>query len=712
MHFTPSLADAITALGRPLSSLLDPSTRVFGPFLLGAGGIALVALVLRGMTLGRAARELLSPRVWLHRSALADYRLIAARAALRALLFGVRGVSTLVVAALAMSWLRRHLGLPDLHAPAALVGAAFVLSAFVAEDAVRFLLHRVMHRVSWLWEFHKVHHSAEVLTPFTLYRTHPVEAAINGAGNTLAVGLVTGLFAWSFGPSLRAWEIFGVDAIGFVWTLCGANLRHSHVWLSYGPRVERFFLSPAQHQVHHSADPRHVDRNFGTALSLWDRLAGSLYVTSAQPEALTFGLPAGEPGPAHTVGSLLLSPFAAVARRARAAVSRLAPRPSPARLGFAPRLALVVTSLFLSACTQEQFDRVTLLQALGRCTVATYDQFQATTPGLVAATTAYASAPTDANRAAARTAWERSIDLWEQAELLRYGPAAPFDTIGGQNLREGIYSWPDVNRCLIEQQVVSRAYERPTFSDLSSSTRGLAALEYLLFYEGADNACQATDAINATGTWAALSPDELRQRKATYARLIAVDLEANAQRLIAAWHPNGFQNQVETAGLGSTLFPTQQVAFSVIAEGAFYLDTEVKDLRLGRPLGIVNCTAGTCPEALESQWADRGREHLRNNMRGLRTLMEGCAAGNNQGFDDRLEAAGAGALATQLRADLDAADAAINAIPGTSLRQALANDPASLRRAHTAIKELTDFLKMEFSTTLQITSERVGGDND
>lgn len=710
MHLAPSLTDALAALGRPLSSLLDPSARVFGPFLLGAGCIAVVALVLRGLTLGAAARELLSPRVWLHRSALADLRLIAARAALRALLFGVRGVSTLVVAALVVSWLRRHLGLPGAHGPAALVGAAFMLSVFVAEDAARFYLHRLMHRVSWLWEFHKVHHSAEVLTPFTLYRTHPVEAAINGAGNTLAVGLVTGLFAWTFGPSIRAWEVLGVDALAFAWTLCGANLRHSHVWLSYGPRVERFLLSPAQHQVHHSTDPRHVDRNFGTALSLWDRLAGSLYVTTARPEALCFGLPAGEPGPSHTVGSLLLSPFAAVARRARAAVT---PRPSPARPGLAPRFALAGATLVMSACTQEQpFDRGTLLQAFGRCTVQTYDQFLVATNHLLTAVDAYAGAPTDGNRTAARSAWMHSIDVWEQAEMLRYGPSAPFDTLGGQNLRESIYAWPDVNRCLIEQQVVSRAYERPDFSELSTSTRGLAAMEYLLFYEGIDNACQATDAINAMGTWAALTPDELRQRKAGYARAIAADVVAAARRIVTAWHPNGFQAQVETAGLGSTIFPTQQVAFSVIAEGAFYLDTDVKDLRLGRPLGIVNCPAGRCPEALESQWADRGREHLRNNLRGARLVLEGCAAGNNQGFDDRLEAAGAGALANQMRADLNAAEAAINAIPGTSLRQALASDPASLMRVHAAIKELTDFLKGEFSMTLQIVSTRVAGDND
>ena len=38
-----------------------------------------------------------------------------------------------------------------------------------------------------------------------------------------------------------------VDAIGFVWTLLGANLRHSHVWLSYGPRLERWLL--ARHRL-------------------------------------------------------------------------------------------------------------------------------------------------------------------------------------------------------------------------------------------------------------------------------------------------------------------------------------------------------------------------------------------------------------------------------------------------------------------------------
>jgi sterol desaturase/sphingolipid hydroxylase (fatty acid hydroxylase superfamily)/predicted lipoprotein len=697
-------SEFVSVLTRPLATLLDPGERVFGPYLAASAAVAFVALAARGVGGARAARSLLSRDVWLHRSAHADYRLIAARALLRALTVGVRGVSMLAVAAMVMGRLRHHAGSPALRDAPVLAGAVFTLAVFVAEDAARFYLHRAMHRVPLLWEFHKVHHSAEVLTPLTLYRTHPVEAGLNGAANVAVVGAVTGLCAWVFGPSLRAWELLGVDALGLAWTLAGANLRHSHVWISYGARVERWLLSPAQHQVHHSRDPRHADKNFGTALSLWDRLGGSLLVTGRR-EALSFGLSPGEPGPAHTVASLLLSPFAAVARRLRAGAARWAP---PSRLPS--RAALLAAAMSAATCTTERLDRGTVLQSFGRCTVQVQGQFQTAADALVAATEAHAAAPTDATRAAARAAWERAIDSWQQAEMLRFGPSADLDTLGGRAMRAQIYAWPDVSRCLVEQQIVGRTYEGDGFAQLSTNARGLATLEYLLFYSGAENACSAEHPINAMGAWAALTPDELARRRAAYAHAVAVDVAARGRALAAAWEPAGFRAQLETAGNGSTLFPTQQVAFGTVAEAVFHADTDLKDLRLAVPLGLPGATAR--PEALESQWADRGRQHLRNNVIGLRVLLEGCAAGNHQGFDDMLEAAGAAPLATELRADLDAVDAAIDALPGDSLSRALATDRAAVERVHAAVKALTDFLKGEFSMTLQITSQRVAGDND
>ena len=50
----------------------------------------------------------------------------------------------------------------------------------------------------------------------------------------------------------------GVEALGFWFNAATGNLRHSHVWLPFGPKLERWLLSPAQHQLHHPlATPQH-----------------------------------------------------------------------------------------------------------------------------------------------------------------------------------------------------------------------------------------------------------------------------------------------------------------------------------------------------------------------------------------------------------------------------------------------------------------------
>ncbi|MCY1462340.1 hypothetical protein D9M71_801040 [compost metagenome] len=73
--------------------------------------------------------------------------------------------------------------------------------------------------------------------------------------------------------------------------------------------------SPAQHQIHHSDAPRHFNRNFGTNLSLWDWMFGTLYVTTSKPEDIRFGT--GEQGHQRylTVYSLIVTPFIETGRK-------------------------------------------------------------------------------------------------------------------------------------------------------------------------------------------------------------------------------------------------------------------------------------------------------------------------------------------------------------------------------------------------------------
>lgn len=699
MSFAGALVDPLVAFG-------DPSQRVFWPFLLASAALAL--LVRHRVSVPPRARPRLR-EIWLHPSALLDYRLLFVKAVLRATLLVPWMVSTIAVAAATLGGLRGSFGsLPDLAVSPWLVGVLFTVATFLMDDFTRYFVHRLMHRIPALWELHKVHHSATVLTPFSLYRTHPIESFINGARGALAIGATTGVFVWMFGGKVHGWQLLGVDAIGFVWTLCGANLRHSHVWLSYGPKLERLLISPAQHQVHHSDATRHHGRNFGEILSLWDWLGGSLYVTRKQPEPIAFGLSPHEPA-AHTLAGAIVTPIlgaiAALARDVR-------------RLAQSPARVLLVAALGLggaSCGSKQKLDRAALLRSCGGCALASYQAFALEAVALTGATAAAVTG--QGSKTAAQEAWIRAMDVWQQVELMQLGPAALPPSPGGQNLREGIYAWPDVSRCLIEQQLVARTYEDASALAIApASTRGMAAIEYLLFGEAADNACPAAAALNASGAWAALSSDELAARKAGYAHAAAADVAVRAEALAAAWRPEGgnFLGELAAAGAGSTVYPTQSAALDAIAGALFHLDVVTKDRKLAQPLGLKDCATTTCPDAVESTWAGRSKQAIANNLRGFRRLAFGCEPdGSGLAVDDLLVSVGAGDVAADLLAKLAAADAAIEQIAEPDLATSLAMDREAVLRVHDAVKGVTFILKDELVLVLSITVPgRVSGDHD
>lgn len=195
-------------------------------------------------------------------------------------------------------WISRHLlkGLlavteyqETLNYPASFLAvSAFTFFAFVWDDFLRFSHHVLMHKVPWLWEFHKTHHSARILTPITLYRNHPFESLLAIVRNSLSLGVSSALFVFLFGSTLSLWTLMGVNAFGFVFNLVGANLRHSHIPLGFG-WFENWIISPLQHQVHHSNQQEHYDKNFGVTLAVWDRLLGTL-VKVQGPLKLRFGI--------------------------------------------------------------------------------------------------------------------------------------------------------------------------------------------------------------------------------------------------------------------------------------------------------------------------------------------------------------------------------------------------------------------------------------
>jgi sterol desaturase/sphingolipid hydroxylase (fatty acid hydroxylase superfamily) len=160
---------------------------------------------------------------------------------------------------------------------------------FIVGDFSLYWAHRAHHTIKIIWPFHAVHHSAEVLSPITAYRQHPISGLINTCINTFVIGGLLGVLVGAFNPNATIWAIAGINGVVLVVNMTLTNFHHSHIWISFGPVLERLVISPAQHQVHHSTNPAHFNKNFGQSLAVWDWMFGTLYVTR-HDERVTFGL--------------------------------------------------------------------------------------------------------------------------------------------------------------------------------------------------------------------------------------------------------------------------------------------------------------------------------------------------------------------------------------------------------------------------------------
>jgi sterol desaturase/sphingolipid hydroxylase (fatty acid hydroxylase superfamily) len=179
---------------------------------------------------------------------------------------------------------------------------------FLAYEFGYWVDHYLSHNVPFLWEFHKVHHSAEVLSPLTDFRVHPVETIIFNNILALVLGGAGGFANYWLGNAPQPFTIAGANVIVLLfWFLIG-HLQHTHFWIAFTGVWGRILLSPAHHQIHHSTDPAHFNKNLGSFLAVWDWLFGTLYVPGRRREKLDFGI-VPKSRDAHTIRGGLVSPF-------------------------------------------------------------------------------------------------------------------------------------------------------------------------------------------------------------------------------------------------------------------------------------------------------------------------------------------------------------------------------------------------------------------
>ena len=333
-----------TVLTAPVAQLIALSEPFSLYSLIGAALTALLWYVLgRRGTLSRRMRAFFraafSRRVWGHKSTQLDFKLFFVSNVLNAA--GILGVFAVSYGASgAVHWLLGHVTAPAAPAAEASVAIIVVMAVlyWIMFDLGYWFAHWLMHRIPVLWEFHKVHHSAEVLTPLTEWRQHPIELVLFPLCTGTTIGTLYGATEHLLGATRQGPSLFWINIVLLVYSMTLLHLRHSHVWIPVRGWLGYLIQSPAHHQIHHSTDPKHFNKNLGFGLSVWDWAFRTLYIPNKR-EALQFGLGA-ESHEHDGVAKVLWLPFLKAGRLLRQDF-RASSETRPVPEAIAPRPASV-----------------------------------------------------------------------------------------------------------------------------------------------------------------------------------------------------------------------------------------------------------------------------------------------------------------------------------------------------------------------------------
>jgi alkylglycerol monooxygenase len=152
-------------------------------------------------------------------------------------------------------------------------GIALWVLAAVLWDFCYYWKHRLGHEISILWAAHSVHHQSE-------------EYNLSTALRQTSSGFI---FGWIFYVPLF---LIGIPADVLI-TVAAVNLIYQFWVHTQQIRrlgvLDRIFITPSNHRVHHAQNASYIDKNYGGIFVLWDRLFGT-FAEEADKEPVIFGV--------------------------------------------------------------------------------------------------------------------------------------------------------------------------------------------------------------------------------------------------------------------------------------------------------------------------------------------------------------------------------------------------------------------------------------
>lgn len=141
------------------------------------------------------------------------------------------------------------------------------IEIIIISDFFAYLIHRTLHQVPWLWQFHQIHHSARPMDWLANVRLHPIDKILGDCVQFIPV------LCLGFSENVLFAYIVFLGLHGF---LNHSNIRVNIGWLKW------LIATPEFHHWHHCTDSQAYDSNFAPHTLIFDRLFGTLYFPKDQ----------------------------------------------------------------------------------------------------------------------------------------------------------------------------------------------------------------------------------------------------------------------------------------------------------------------------------------------------------------------------------------------------------------------------------------------
>jgi len=328
-----------------------------------------------------------------------------------------------------------------------------------------------------------------------------------------------------------------------------------------------------------------------------------------------------------------------------------------------------------------------LLQNLGEGVILPeHRAFVTQSNALVAATEALQANPSPDTLANAQSAWRAARGAYRLLDALHIGPgydlgiteridASPADALGIEGVVSG-----------------TGGVDTAAVGALGGQKKGFLGLEYLLFPSDASSPAPV------------LAADAGAARRLLLAQGMAGEIAASAQQLDSAWEPKptggGYVTEIELAGKGGAIYPTQRAAVDNLFGGCWYALELVVGVRLAQPLGLHN--GGTPDPSLDPTGrSDNAVADITATLGGFAALYTGSGFASITASNPALD--------QKISADLSDAQSKCAAIPAP-FSSALAGDAAPVRAAYDSAKELKTTWNTDAASALGATAKV--GEND